>query len=926
MDFWFLDYEIYYSKEYSLKKMTPPEYILDPRFECTGVAVKEGLAGAPYWVDGPDVQKFFDGIDKDRSVFVSHNALFDAAITSWVYGTVPRLTVDTLGMSRAVLGHKLRSHSLASVAKHFELGPKTDTILKVEGMNAAAIKAAGLWPAYTEYALNDVELCAQIYDRLRPSFPTSELAVMDAVLRCAIAPKFKLDTLVLHEHLHNVKTAKANLLAQIGGDREHLMSNDKFAAALQALGVDPPRKVSLTTGKETWAFAKTDHEFIELEEHENPQVQALVAARLGVKTALEESRTQSFINISRLTWRDNKQGWMPLPLRYAGAHTHRLCLAGGTIIAVLRDERVIYSRLDNLRDTDLVWDGEAFVSHGGLSYAGIKKVIEYDGVVGTPDHRVWTVEHGYCALADAKARGYRIARGELPDPTRIDPTVQRTSEVSRPDQVYLCKVRGGDALQVGGHTRPSEGLVPPLPHERADGRGDTFQGNAQSRGSGQYKGYRAEACDVERRRDPVGETAGKVTGQNTCEEVAGSGMESRHVYSSPGAAEVHEPTGVELHLLRRPGDRVQVSFDADNGGLDIDASGDQAAGALAGPHRLQRPLRAGEPSLGCEGNAGSQSVFVPTWDVVDCGPRNRFMANGKVVHNSGDWKINMQNLPRGGALRRALIAPPGHVVLAPDAAQIEARINAWISGQKDLVTAFANDQDIYSEFASLVFGYPVAKKTHPKERFLGKTSILGLGYQMGWVKFQTTVKTQSRLQLGEEINLSDADSMKTVNTYRSKMWRIGESWKLLQGPGLNALAGYGMFQFGPCTFQKEAILLPNGLRLHYEGLKFENNEWWFTYGGKPKKLYGGKILENIVQALARIVVMDAALRINKRLADFGVELAGQVHDELIYIVPEDVAEVCKAIMLEEMARPPAWAPDLPLKAEADMGLNYGDAK
>lgn len=619
-----LDYETFYDRDYSLRKMTPVEYILDPRFETIMCAVKEGWPSnqPTYFVDGADFDRWVKDARLDEALVVSHNALFDMCVLAWRSGVVPKMMVDTLGVSRAVLGHRLRNLSLSSVARHLELGVKGDTIHNVIGMRRDAIKAAGLWQSYTHYSMNDAELCAGIYDKLVRSgkFPVRELAVMDMVLRCAIQPQFLLDQNALAEHYAEVQQAKQSLLATamlLGADgKPDLMSNEKFATLLRAHGCEPPTKTSPVTGLETYAFAKTDPGFIELEEHPNVAVQALVAARAGHKSTLEESRTERLLKISQLTWPGNTQGWMPIPLRYSGAHTHRL---------------------------------------------------------------------------------------------------------------------------------------------------------------------------------------------------------------------------------------------------------------------------------------------------------------------SGDWKLNMQNLPRGGNLRRALIARPGYTILTIDASQIEARIVAWLCGQLDLVAQFAAGEDVYSSFASEIFGYPVSKALK-KERFVGKTSILGLGFQVGGVKFQNTIEVQSQLQLGAKIEMSLEEAQRIVNVYRTKNDKIAATWASLNTEGIRVLAGNGgSYSIGPCTFEKGAVNLPNGLKLHYHDLHQESGErgmqWVFTYGGKPKKLYGGKLLENIVQALARIVTMDAALRIQKRL-----RLGMQVHDELVYSILNELLKEAEQIVLEEMRRRPTWAPDLPLEAEVGVGPSYGDAK
>ena len=126
-----------------------------------------------------------------------------------------------------------------------------------------------------------------------------------------------LDKSLLHDHLERVTNEKEVLLLAAGfKDRKTLMSNPQFADALRAEGVQPPMKESPTTGKQTYAFAKTDKDFIALQDHPKIAVQVLVGARLGVKGTLEQTRTQRFIDIEG-------RGPMPVPIRYYAAHTGR---------------------------------------------------------------------------------------------------------------------------------------------------------------------------------------------------------------------------------------------------------------------------------------------------------------------------------------------------------------------------------------------------------------------------------------------------------------------------------------------------------------------------------------------------------------------------------------------------------------------------
>jgi len=619
-----LDYETYYDNDYSLRKMTPVEYILDPRFEVIGCAVKEG-EGKAFWLTHEELKDYLKRLP-EKVAIISHNALFDMCILSWTYDYVPTLMIDTLGMARAFLGHKLRSLALTSVATHLELGVKGDTVHKVMGMGLAAIKAAGFYDDYAAYSCNDAQLCWDIYRALiKQGFPANEIAVMDTVLRCAVKPKFVLDATLLAEHLHNTITSKQELLARTGlTDRDSLMSNERFADALRSFGVEPPTKISMTTGKETYAFAKTDQDFMDLEEHENPEVQALVSARLGIKSTIEETRTQRLISIANLTWQGNRSGQvglMPMPLRYSGAHTHRL---------------------------------------------------------------------------------------------------------------------------------------------------------------------------------------------------------------------------------------------------------------------------------------------------------------------SGDWKLNMQNLPARGnnKIRNSIKAPPGYKVVAVDASQIEARVAGWFCGEFALTNAFAAKEDVYSSFASTVFGYQVRKSTHKVERFIGKTAVLGLQYGLGWTKFQKTVAMQSKAQVGQEVVLTDEEAVNVINTYRTTYSAIPQMWNKLSGLIPRMTSKSCLEEVGPLLFERERIRLPSGLYLNFHGLENKNGQWWFTYGGKPKYLYGGKLLENITQALARIIVMDAAVAVRKKLLDISddVWLNLQVHDELVYVVPDELVETVQQLVFNEMCTRPDWGMDIPLDAEGDAGPSYGDAK
>lgn len=663
-DILFLDFETYYAQTYSLGSkagaLTIPEYLLDPRYEtiCCATAVN----GAPsVVVDGPDFDEWISKFNPETTATVTFNALFDNSILAWHHGWVPRLMLDSMNMARALRGHLLPKLNLKTCCEVLlPTRRKLDTISKVINMRRAAIINNGLWPEFCHYANADNEASRDIFKLLIGEFPFSEQKLMDLVIRCTVQPRFMLDRAHLAGHLATVQAQKDKLLIACGADpvelakarntnydavkavitKTGIMSTVGFTKALETFGVEIQTKIRLT-GKNIPAFAKTDAFMKELQEHPDTRVQALACARLGVKSTLEETRTEKLIAISKLPWdryRDGNPrlysgGEMPVPLRYAGAHTHRL---------------------------------------------------------------------------------------------------------------------------------------------------------------------------------------------------------------------------------------------------------------------------------------------------------------------SGDWRLNMQNMPRGAPgkppmLRQSLLAPLGHVVVTGDLSQIEARLVAWLAGATKLLEEFARKGgDPYSAFASMIFGFPVDRKyvdpatglkPHAIHGFVGKTGVLGLGYQCGVEKFYNMVETLARLQgikLEDVIPWTKELAEKTVYAYRRNYWQIPKLWELLQQATRTVWLqpGNGFMNIGPITIRYGEIEGPNGLSMLYHNTRLELGEYKYTYGYSTVKMYGGKMLENIIQFLARIIIMNTALR----MSDLGYNFVLQAHDELVYIVHQVDEQKVKALLYKELTRPPSWGRDIPLDAEVHSGPSYGDAK
>lgn len=315
MNILYVDFETYYSKEFGFSKLTTEEYIRDPRFEVIGVAVQRNKE-APVWFSGTHdaTAAFLRTFDWEDSIAVAHNAKFDMAILSWCFGIRPYKIADTLSMARAKHSTEVGG-SLAALSEHYGLGVKGTEVLDALGKRRLDFTPQQL-QAYGEYCCNDVVLTSKLFARLLHRFPAFELSLIDLTVRMFTEPVLELDIPMLQQHLQAVRTRREELTQKVTQDPKMLRSNPQFAQLLRQYAVEPPMKTSLTTGKQTYALAKTDEGFRALLEHENEYVQALAAARLGVKSTLEETRTERFIQIAQ-------RGALPIPLRYYAARTGR---------------------------------------------------------------------------------------------------------------------------------------------------------------------------------------------------------------------------------------------------------------------------------------------------------------------------------------------------------------------------------------------------------------------------------------------------------------------------------------------------------------------------------------------------------------------------------------------------------------------------
>jgi len=315
-----LDFETRWdSKEYTLSKLTTEEYIRSPKFKAFGLGWKWFGEDKKEWVTHDDIPAWVSSLDWDNTNILAHNAQFDVSILAWVYGVRPKFILDSLSMARALRGVEV-GNSLATLANEFGLPPKGQAVHSTNGLAEITFE---MEKELAEYCLHDVFLCEEVFKRLVKGYPKNELKLIDMTLKMFINPVLELDKEILVEAIEVEKTKREALLEKINIEESALASNTQFAEVLERLGVVPPKKISKTTGKETYAFAKNDALFQALLNSDNEDIALICEARLKVKSTLERTRAQRFLDIS-------ERGTLPVPLNYYGAHTGRWSASKGS--------------------------------------------------------------------------------------------------------------------------------------------------------------------------------------------------------------------------------------------------------------------------------------------------------------------------------------------------------------------------------------------------------------------------------------------------------------------------------------------------------------------------------------------------------------------------------------------------------------------
>jgi len=439
MNYLTLDFETYYDKEISLKKLTTQAYVMHPQMEVLMVSAKFNEDPVQV-IDGEQIPTFFATVDWSNTAVIAHNAVFDGSILYWRYGVRPAMLIDTMSMAQALGVPTIAgSASLATCIRllqeaGYAVPPKGTEVLDALGKRRADFTPQQ-WADYREYCKNDTDITWFLFKVLRQYLTDEEMRFQDIILRCYTEPRLTVDIPTVEYELNRCRTYKAEQLAEVckmfNTTQEdlsaHLRSNDKFAEVLRGLGGITeeemeqgksgtfiiPTKVSEKTGKTTWAFGKTDVAFKELCEHDDPKIQAVCQARLAAKSSIDETRCLKFLEYG-------SYGFLPMGYKIGGAHTNRMsggsagCFVGETMIVVLPEGASAteweYRMIKDVQLTDLIWDGSDWCAHDGVVCHGVKRVYNWDGLTATKNHECFV---GYDRDRTERFEWFRVNRYSL---------------------------------------------------------------------------------------------------------------------------------------------------------------------------------------------------------------------------------------------------------------------------------------------------------------------------------------------------------------------------------------------------------------------------------------------------------------------------------------------------------------------------------
>lgn len=883
-----LDFETYYSQEFSLTKMTNEEYVRSFEFEVIGVSVQIN-DGKPKWFTGDMIETavFLRQFDWENSLALAHNAAFDASILTWIFGIKPKGWLDTLSMGRALHGTEVGG-SLAVLAKHYGVGTKGTEVVMAKGLRRKDFPEGQL-AEYGKYCCNDTAMTYALFQKMVEGFPPSELRLIDLTIRMFSEPVLQLDEGILTVHLGEVKRKKQELLSRMLIDKDMLMSNKQLAKVLEGFGVVAPMKISPTTGKTTHAFSKTDEEFKALLEHDNVTVQAIVAARLGVKSTIEETRTERFIGIAR-------RGSMPVPLRYYAAHTGRW---GGDDKLNLQN----LPRKSPLKYSIIAPDGYVVLDSDSsqIEARTLAWLAGQNDLVEAFDKG----EDVYCIMASA-IYGRQITKADererfVGKTTILGCISEGTLVLSDSGWKPIEQVSINDKLWDGEEWVCHQGLQNSGIKETLNLCGMWLTPDHKVWSGTQWLEAQSLVQDADTRSQVLGTAVENLPLQATFADRGEALLRlSSNVTADPMStawttiiSKISKARAVHFvpKLLRTKNGFGCIRTQWAMMGTEHDCSIDWLLPSQGATPQLTERTSTTGGAVYQFTNSGEQTGL-------------RFSSMFKRLMGG------MYQAMRWIGLTSTVTTNPTISDLSPEATTSKTNAELQPSNRK-LQT------------------YDLAY-SGPRNRYMvlteqGPMIVHNCGYGMGAAKFQLQLKN-----FGVDVELDEAKRI--IDTYRAtypnivRLWaEAGDMLRAMLRNAQTTLGRNGLLEVDGT----KGVKLPNGLYLKYPNLRVREDEKtgkvevvYDTKKGKaiiPNRIYGGKVIENVCQALARIVIGEQMLMVAKKY-----RVVMTVHDAIAVIAPKAEAETAKEYVELCMRLRPKWAMELPLNCESGYGDSYGD--
>lgn len=920
-----IDFETSWSATHTLSKMSPIEYVMHPATEIQFVAIKINNEPTNVYM-GDEIRPALNAIDWSDAMVIGHNLSgFDSMILAWRYGIKPLMWGCTLSMARPFHAKDV-GLSLGALVKHYGIGEKDNTAL---------INTKGRYlKDFTEqeiadmrvYNKDDVEQCYALFKILGKKTPKRELKLIDMTIRMLTEPRFEADMPLLEkslaEEIERKKLMLLDIATMIGvyqsgmtdeeaaeAARKELASAPKFGEILKSCGVETPMKPSPSNpDKQVPALAKTDEAFIALQEHDDPIVAMAAAARLGVKSTLLETRLGKFIQAAKLC-----DGRIPVPLRYYGADTTgrwsgeqynpqnlpriggkpkpsdalryslkapkgykvvvadlsgielrvnmflwnvpyamelfkndpekadlykyfaahdlfnieedevnkdqrqlgKVCLSEETLVLCLHVSKLLWVKIKDVKPEYQLWDGEEWVWAKGAVSNGWKRTQELCGVSLTPDHLVLSGTE-WLQAKDVVGEKVRLALETGAENLSLLALLQSIGQASL--HTSLSAIAGFLSIRL---SQTISGRLKLLGATLAQKR-QQVENATTSILALCLKMTTAQDTWIDYQRPLQDATILKTVTTTTTEVGAStyvnSGDMTEHRFSSTSER-------LKVGMFRS---MKQIAL------IRIRAMSRVILDSCLG----KRICSIREKFRKCSDASKNLSKSSHVYDILDCGPRNRFT----ILTNKGPMIVH--------------------------------------------------------------------------------NCHLGLGFGAGGVTFKTVAKRMGGIELTPE------ESKSTVNKYRSAHPEIVAGWKRCQAALMDMYMGVEnpIDPWGLCSTVQDGIKTPYGM-IRYPGLHQETKdgktEWWYGTGRSRARIYGPKVVENIVQHLAREVVSDNMLEI-QRLTKQRPVLT--IHDELCYVDKEARAPALLKVVQKVMRTPPVFWPQLVTWSEGDIAENYGLAK